>query len=95
MLRPLYQIPTPHALSTNLLNAEYERVEIDRNQKLLESDNLTLVTDGWPMLLEMDSLMSLYVCLALFFTKPRGSAKETGLYISKELFCQLRIMPAT
>ena len=61
LLRPLYQIPTPHALSTNLLNAEYERVEIDRNQKLLESDYLTLVTDGLTNV--GDGLINVIICM--------------------------------
>lgn len=87
MLRPSYQIPSAHALSTNLLNAEYERVQTERDQRLLESNNLSLITDGWTNIVG-DGLINIIICTPtpLFYkTVHRGTAKETGTYISNEL----------
>lgn len=87
MLRPSYQIPSSYALSTNLLNSEYERVQINRSQKLSESDSLSIVTDGWTNIVG-DGLINIVICtpIPLFYkTVHRGTAKETGTYISNEL----------
>ncbi|CAH1982780.1 unnamed protein product [Acanthoscelides obtectus] len=83
MLRPSYQIPSPYALSTNLLNSEYERGQINRSQKLSEFDSLSIVIN-----IVGDGLINIVICtpIPLFYkTVHRGTVKETGTYISNEL----------
>ncbi|CAH1982687.1 unnamed protein product [Acanthoscelides obtectus] len=82
-----HQIPSPYALLTNLLNSEYERVQINGSQKLSESDSLSIVTESWTNIVG-DGLINIVICtpIPLFYkTVHRGTAKETGTYISNEL----------
>ncbi|CAH1997534.1 unnamed protein product [Acanthoscelides obtectus] len=80
MLRQSYQIPSPYAVSTNLLNSEYERVQINQSQKLSESDSLSIVTDSWRNIVG-DGLINIVICTPMplsYKTVHRGTAKQTG-----------------
>ena len=45
--RPAYTPPTRHALSTNLLDAEFNRVEVNVKQIIEKAESFAIISDGW------------------------------------------------
>ncbi|KAJ8969493.1 hypothetical protein NQ314_001718 [Rhamnusium bicolor] len=46
-LRPSFVLPTTYLLANRLLNDEYDRVQVQVEEKLRQSENLSLQCDGW------------------------------------------------
>ena len=46
VLQPAYTPPTTHALSTNLLDAEFNRVQVKVKQILEKADCIAIISDG-------------------------------------------------
>ncbi|KAJ8926785.1 hypothetical protein NQ314_020814 [Rhamnusium bicolor] len=46
-LRPSFVLPTRYLLANRLLNDEYDRVQVQVEEKLRQSENLSLQCDGW------------------------------------------------
>jgi len=47
VIRPAYSPPTRHALDTNLLEAEYVRVQDKVNEAIQNADCIAVISDGW------------------------------------------------
>ena len=48
VLSPAYTPPTRHALSTHLLDAEFNRVQVKVKQIIEKADCIAIISDGWP-----------------------------------------------
>ncbi|KAJ8969152.1 hypothetical protein NQ314_001893 [Rhamnusium bicolor] len=46
-LRPSFVLPTRYLLANRLLNDEYDRVQVQVEEKLRQSESLSLQCDGW------------------------------------------------
>jgi hypothetical protein len=47
VLRPAYTPPTRHALSTNLPDAEFSRVQVKVKKIIEKADCIAIISDGW------------------------------------------------
>jgi hypothetical protein len=87
VLCPTYAPPTRHALSTHLLDAEFNRVQVKVNQIIEKADCIAIISDGWSNVCGqgiIDYIISTSQPVFYKSTDTRAN-RHTGLYIADEL----------
>ena len=81
-----YPPPTSHTLSTNLLDAEFNTVQVKVKQIIQKADCFTIVSDGWSNVRGQGIINYISTPQPVFYkstdTMDNG---HTGLYIADEL----------
>ncbi|CAG9840199.1 unnamed protein product [Diabrotica balteata] len=84
-IRPSYTLPSRYMLSNRLLTEEYERVEVQVNDKIKQADNLSLQCDGWSNLRNESVINFIVTTPEPLFVKSvlTKAEKHTAEYITK------------
>lgn len=85
ILRPAYNPPTAHALSTHLLDEEYERVQATVKQSIDKVECISIISEGWS---SVQGIVNYTVTTPQpFFYKSTDTKghRHSGAYIAQEL----------
>ena len=86
-LRPAYTPPTRYALYTNLLDAEFNRVQGKVKQIIKKADCIAIISDGWSNVRGQRKMNYIIFTPQPVFYKSTGTRhkRHNGLYIADEL----------
>ena len=86
VLRLAYTPPARHALSNQLLDAEFNRVQVKVKQIIEKADCIAIISDGWSNVCGQGIINYISTPQPVFYksTDTRDN-KHTGLYIADEL----------
>lgn len=87
VLRPAYTPPTRHALSTHLLDTEFNRVQAKDKQTIDKADCISVISDGWSNVRGQGIINYIVTTPQPVFYKSTDTKdnRHTGLYIADEL----------
>lgn len=87
VLRPAYTPPTRHALSTNLLDEEFNRVQTKVKQTIDKADCISVISDGWSNIRRQGIINYIVTTPQPVFYKSvdTNDNRHTGLYIADQL----------
>jgi hypothetical protein len=86
VLHPAYTPPTRHALSTHLLDAESNRVQVKVKQIIAKADCIAIISDGWSNVRGQRKMNYISTPQPVFY-KSTGTRdkRHNGLYITDEM----------
>ena len=86
-LRPAFTPPTRHALSTQLLNAKFNRVQVKVKQIIEKADCIAIISDGWSNVCGQGIINYIISTPQPVFYKSTDTRdnRHIGLYIADEL----------
>lgn len=86
-LRPAYTPPTRHALSTHLLDTEFNRVQAKVKQTIDKADCISVISDGWSNVRGQGIINYIVTTPQPVFYKSTDTKdnRHTGLYTADEL----------
>ncbi|KAM9412479.1 uncharacterized protein ACWYII_026641 [Salvelinus alpinus] len=87
VLRPAYTPPTRHALSTHLLDAEFNRIQVKVKQIIEKADCIAIISDGWSNVCGQGIIHDIISTPQPVFYKGTATRdnRHTSLYIADEL----------
>ncbi|RXN06113.1 hypothetical protein ROHU_033008 [Labeo rohita] len=87
VLRPAYTPPTRHALSTHLLDREFNRVQAKVKQTIDKADCISIISDGWSNVRGQGIINYIVTTPQPVFYKSTDTKdnRHTGPYIADEL----------
>ena len=87
VLRPAYNPPTRHALSTHLLDEEFNRVQTKVKQTIDQADCISVISDGWSNIRGQGIINYIITTPQPVFYKSVDTKenRHTGQYIADEL----------
>ena len=87
VLRPAYTPPTRHALSTHLLDEEFNRVQTKVKQTIDKADCISVISDGWSNVRGQGIINYIVTTPQPVFYKSTDTKdnRHTGPYIADEL----------
>lgn len=87
ILRPAYTPPTRHALSTHLLDDEFNRVQTKVKQTIVKADCISVISDGWSNVRGQGIINYIVATPQPVFYKSTDTKdnRHTGPYIADEL----------
>ncbi|XP_033988379.1 uncharacterized protein LOC117484064 [Trematomus bernacchii] len=87
VLQPAYTPPTRHALSTNLLDDEFNRVQTKVKQTIDKADCISVISDGWSNIRGQGIINYIVTTPQPVFYKSVDTKdnRHTGQYIADEL----------
>ncbi|KAJ4925101.1 hypothetical protein JOQ06_017838 [Pogonophryne albipinna] len=87
VLQPAYTPPTRHALSTNLLDEEFNRVQTKVKQTIDKADCISVISDGWSNIWGQGMINYIVTTPQPVFYKSVDTKdnRHTGQYIADEL----------
>ncbi|XP_016325015.1 uncharacterized protein LOC107675252 [Sinocyclocheilus anshuiensis] len=87
VLRPAYTPPSSHALSTHLLDREFNRVQAKVKQTVDKADCISIISDGWSNVRGQGIIKYIVTSPQLIFYKSTDTKdnRHTGSYIADEL----------
>lgn len=87
VLRPAYCPPTREALSSHLLDCEYDRVQSQVHEAIEKADSVTIICSGWSNLKETGTIIYIIATPAPLFYKCTEAKEETytSSFIAGEL----------
>jgi hypothetical protein len=80
VLCPAYTPPTRHALSTKLLDAEFNRVQVKVKQIIKKADCIAIISDGWLNVPRQGIINYIISTPQLVFYKTQGQQTHRPLY---------------
>lgn len=85
ILRPAYNPPTAHALSTHLLDEEFERVQTTVKQTINKADCISVISKGWS---NVQGVINYFVTTpqpVYYKSTDTSEHRHTGSFIAEEL----------
>ncbi len=85
VLRPAYTPPTKHALSTHLLDREFNRVQAKVKQTIDKADCISIISDGWSNVQGIINYIATTPQPVFYKSTDTKDNRHTGPYIAEEL----------
>ncbi|KAM9383979.1 uncharacterized protein KZ484_005905 [Pholidichthys leucotaenia] len=85
VLRPAYCPPTKEALSSHLLDCEFDRVQSQVHEAIGKADYVTIISSGWSNVKESGTIIFVVATPVPLFYKCVKTKQQTSTFITEEL----------
>lgn len=85
ILRPAYNPPTAHALSTHLLDEEFERVQATVKQTITKAESISVISKGWSNVQGAINYIVTTPQPVYYKSSDTSEHRHTGAFIAEEL----------